>query len=1126
MRNIIKKIILIFLFFFISLNAEEKITLQLKWLHQFQFAGYYAAKEKGFYKEVGLDVDIKERELNKNNIEQVINKEADYGIADSILLLYKAKNKPVVLVSPVFQHSPSILMSLKKSEINSPYKLDKKNMIFYENDTDGFAILSLLKKLNVKPNIIRMREKDDYKKLLNGEIDVMPGYLSNEPYYFQKQNIPINIINPSNYGFDLYGDMIFTTQDEVKNNPKRVKKFKEASLKGWIYALENKEEIIELIINKYNSQKNYEQLMIEAKAIEKMISNDTIPLGTLDIGRLQYINDLYQEYLIANKNTNNFNFESFVFKDNDLNFYNFSKEELDYLKNNPIVKVPNLEYFPPYNFNENNEAKGFTIDYLKYISHFTNIKFDFIKTSSWNSFEKMIENKEIDLIPNIINISQEQKKLLIYSDFNYISYMPAFVTKKDKDIDNNLDKLDNKIIAVTQNSFLHKMLKKYYPNITLILAPNVKKAIEMVLEEKADLALDNIATLEYIIKDNLYTSLKTIKTISSRIPSKIDLHIGYLKEHQLLKSIIEKITSQISMGEINKLKEKWIEMKIDKDIIKLSEEEKNYLDKKNYISICIDPEWMPFEKIENNKHIGISADYIKIFEKKLNKPFHLINTKNWTETLLLLKERKCDLSPIVFEEKKRNHFLNFSKPYIIFPLVLATRLEESFISDIPSTYGKQIGYIKNYAYVDILKKQYPEIDLVEVESMKEGLEKVKKKEIFGLVGILASIGYYIQKDYFGELKISAKFDENSSFSVGTRKDEPLLNSIINKAIDTISLEEHKRIYENWISVKYQESIDYKKIIISSSILLLIIFIILYKNRTINIINKKMKKYINIIDQNVLTTTTDTKGNITYASNAFLRISQYSEKNLIGKNYKIIQHKDMNKKTYIELWNTIKNGKEWKGEIKNAKKDGGYFWSYTVITPEFNDKGQIISYTSIQEDITDKKLIEKISITDGLTNIYNRRHFDNTIEKYIKNAKRNNELVTFILLDIDHFKQYNDNYGHQKGDEVLIKVADFLKNIIKRTDDYCFRLGGEEFGILYKSKDLNNAKLLARKILEEIENLKIPHEYNCVSKYVTVSVGAYCDYAENIIDIKELYKNTDNLLYKSKEKGRNQISFNK
>ena len=127
---------LILLLFTTFLNANEKVVLQLKWFHQFQFAGYYAAKEKGFYDEVGLDVQIKERDLKYNNIDEVINGNAQYGVADSILILYKLKQQPVVIVTPIFQHSPSIFISLKKNNISSVYELNNKDILFYPNDTD------------------------------------------------------------------------------------------------------------------------------------------------------------------------------------------------------------------------------------------------------------------------------------------------------------------------------------------------------------------------------------------------------------------------------------------------------------------------------------------------------------------------------------------------------------------------------------------------------------------------------------------------------------------------------------------------------------------------------------------------------------------------------------------------------------------------------------------------------------------------------------------------------------------------------------------------------------------------------------------------------------------------------
>ncbi|MDA3908759.1 MAG: ABC transporter substrate-binding protein, partial [Sulfurimonas sp.] len=138
---------LFFIVFFtlsVSLLANEKVVLQLNWLHQFQFAGYYVAKEKGFYEELGLDVEIRERDRTKNNIQQVINGEAEYGISDSVLLLYKAKKEPIIIVTPIFQHSPGVILTLKSSGIDSPYKLENKKLMFYKKDTDGFSILAIL----------------------------------------------------------------------------------------------------------------------------------------------------------------------------------------------------------------------------------------------------------------------------------------------------------------------------------------------------------------------------------------------------------------------------------------------------------------------------------------------------------------------------------------------------------------------------------------------------------------------------------------------------------------------------------------------------------------------------------------------------------------------------------------------------------------------------------------------------------------------------------------------------------------------------------------------------------------------------------------------------------------------
>ena len=284
------------------------------------------------------------------------------------------------------------------------------------------------------------------------------------------------------------------------------------------------------------------------------------------------------------------------------------------------------------------------------------------------------------------------------------------------------------------------------------------------------------------------------------------------------------------------------------------------------------------------------------------------------------------------------------------------------------------------------------------------------------------------------------------------------------------------------------------------------------------------EYYEIIDNNILGSRTDLDGIITYVSKAFCKISGYSKEELIGSSHNIIAHPDMDKSVYKEMWETITNNKVWKGEIKNRAKNGEFYWIYATISPIFNENGEKIAYSSIRENITDKKRLEELSIKDSLTNIYNRRYFNEKIIELLKINKRRDEAICLLIIDIDDFKLYNDTYGHQKGDNVLIKVANALSSFMQRADDYCFRIGGEEFAILFKTKDLDTSVVLSNKVKDSIEHLQIKHELNSASDFVTISVGLYCDNANNIENDMTFFKKADDLLYKAKEQGKNRVAF--
>lgn len=291
-------------------------------------------------------------------------------------------------------------------------------------------------------------------------------------------------------------------------------------------------------------------------------------------------------------------------------------------------------------------------------------------------------------------------------------------------------------------------------------------------------------------------------------------------------------------------------------------------------------------------------------------------------------------------------------------------------------------------------------------------------------------------------------------------------------------------------------------------------------------HERLQQYTKLIDETVITSTTDLNGNITSLSQAFCDVSGYSKEELIGQNHRIIKNPNTDATFYTEMWNTLLNNQIWKGQIHNLTKSGEDYWVKATISPIYNRKKEKIGYTAIRQNITDKKKVEELSITDGLTHIFNRRYFNTMFPKIINGAKRKNLLICMMILDIDFFKQYNDNYGHSKGDDVLIAVAQCLKNSLKRVDDLAFRLGGEEFAIIFTADDRTKAFEFANYIRSSIEELTIEHNFSSIDKHITVSIGLVCQRAIEIYDKETLYKDADIALYEAKKKGRNKVVLSK
>jgi len=292
-------------------ERAETVTLQLKWKHQFQFAGYYAALEKGFYRNAGIDVKIIEAQGGEESSDSVFRGEADFGIGMSDLISLRAKGYPVVALASIYQHSPLILLVPKENRIENMHALKGKRIALEAHSAE---ILAYFEAEGVPINkIIIFPHEYSISNLLSGRVDAISAYSTDEPFMLLNQGIEYSTFSPRAGGIDFYGDTLFTTENQVSKHPERVSAFLAASLKGWQYALENSEEIIDLILSKYTKRHSREHLLFEAQMSKRLIMADVVEVGYINPGRWLHISNTYKK---LNMIPEDFSLEGFLYDRN------------------------------------------------------------------------------------------------------------------------------------------------------------------------------------------------------------------------------------------------------------------------------------------------------------------------------------------------------------------------------------------------------------------------------------------------------------------------------------------------------------------------------------------------------------------------------------------------------------------------------------------------------------------------------------------------------------------------------------------------------------------------------------------------------------------------------------------
>jgi polar amino acid transport system substrate-binding protein len=684
-----------------------------------------------------------------------------------------------------------------------------------------------------------------------------------------------------------------------------------------------------------------------------------------------------------------------------------SAEEKSFINKHPTIVLGTDKSWEPYVIVlPDGEMSGYDAEILEKINQRTGANFT-LAVGKWSEMQSKAEAYEIDGL----STGTAATKRASYLNFStpYLTLQKSvFVSTGNPHAIEKPEDLQIKTLVIQKGNLADIKLAEQYKNSHILYVDTVAELFSALSTGAADATFGNGATLYLANKLGM-----PYLHIAFHLPQQLDLVFGVRKDWPAAISILNKALSTLSPHEKTHIQTKWFSAQTvsainrKKNELILTADEKHLINQAPNIRMCVGPNWLPFTAINKDQtYQGVTADLMSIISKRLSTNFTLIPTSQWSESITLMKEKSCDIITAITPTEARAEFLAFTQPVFTSPIVLATRQDQFFISDFSSIAGKPIAIIKNSAASSLVKQYYPHLNIIDVASIQEGLQKLSEEQVFGYIDSLEVIAHNVSKEHYVNIKISSTLPMEFDLAIGVRKDWPEWVPIINKAIQSISEEEKREIQNHWIGIKYEKGFDYRLIWSALVVISVLIFLVIYRYRVIAGYNRKLEEL----------------------------------------------------------------------NLKLAKQ----------------------------------------AMTDQLTQLPNRYLLDQEIQRVISSAKRYREPFSLVLFDLDFFKEINDEYGHQKGDEVLIHISNEMSRSTRDTD-LLGRWGGEEFLLVCPKTDLQGAMNLANKIREHIEQQQFITE-----KQITLSAGV-AEFGENE-SYHTVLKRLDDALYLAKKSGRNTVHY--
>ncbi len=504
-------------------NSVQKVSIQLDWLHQFQFAGYYIAKEKGFYKQRGLDVTIKEFNFDVDLLKSVLNQESTYAVGKSSLILDKINGADIVSLAAIYQHSPMVLLTRKDSLIQTPKELYRKKVMLTPDARMAVAIHSMIVSQGIKLEDVKF-EPHSFKldDLISGKTDAMGCYLSNEPFLLQEKGVDFNILDPRDYGFDFYGGLLFTSQKEVTNHPTRTHNFHMATMEGWKYAFENIQETAQIIFDTYNTQKkSLKSLIYEGEVLKSLSEFEEGNLGKISVKKYSEILKIYS---LLGFSHNKQALDEFIIEPNSVLL---SSKEKEFLKTTPIQFSANKNSI----YETNMKQRRTSYDVLSLLE---------------KKLPILIKTDQTDINDNTIYIydSNNDKHQNMHISRPIIDFDIAVATQKKEGYIATISLLNNKKVAIVKDAPFINNLQKVAPNIEYILTDTLEEAFNLLDENKIYAVIELLPTLNSYLNVSNYDNIKIAGTTKQTHPIQLAVEKDNILLQTILNKAVDKITSE------------------------------------------------------------------------------------------------------------------------------------------------------------------------------------------------------------------------------------------------------------------------------------------------------------------------------------------------------------------------------------------------------------------------------------------------------------------------------------------------------------------------------------------------------------------------------------------------------